>query len=300
MTQFSTQSSTQSSTHTETHYSMLHPSPELRARLSKVPEVTIFFWVIKVLCTTVGETFADFINGKLGDSLNTTTLVMGSGLVAALIVQFIVPEYVPFVYWTTVVLISIVGTLITDNMVEHFNVTLTTSTIVFGILMLASFGVWYYFERTLSIHSIHTKKREAFYWVAILFTFALGTAAGDLIGEQYNLGYAKSVVLFAAIITVIAIAHLRFKLNAILAFWAAYVVTRPLGASIGDLLSQPRKLSADATQDEIDNFHKGFGLGTTTTSIIFLSAILAVVLYMTYLQRRTPVLIEEDPAPRSA
>ena len=270
--------------------SMLHPSAELRERLSKVPEVTLFFWIIKVLCTTVGETFADFINGKLGDNLNTTTIVMGSLLAVALVVQFRVPEYIPAVYWVTVVLISVVGTLITDNMVEHFNVSLTTSTIVFAILMLASFGIWYASDRTLSIHSIHSHKREAFYWVAILFTFALGTAAGDLVGEQYSLGYFKSVLLFAAVIAVIAIAHLRFQLNAILAFWAAYVITRPLGASIGDLLSQPRTVAADADPGT----QTGLGLGTTATSIIFLAAILAVVLYMTNAQRRRPVLVEAD------
>jgi uncharacterized membrane-anchored protein len=270
--------------------SMLHPPAELRAKLSKVPEVTLYFWVIKVLCTTVGETFADFINGKLGDNLNTTTIVMGSLLAVALIVQFRVAGYVPTVYWVTVVLISIVGTLITDNMVENFNVSLTTSTIVFAILMFASFGAWYASEKTLSIHSIHSFKREAFYWVAILFTFALGTAAGDLIGEQYSLGYFKSVLLFAGLIAVIAIAHLRFKLNAILAFWAAYVITRPLGASIGDLLSQPRKIGPD---DDPASFQAGLGWGTTVTSIIFLAAILAVVVVMTEHQRRSPVLVED-------
>lgn len=270
--------------------SMLHPSADIRARLSKVPEVTLFFWVIKILCTTVGETFADFINGKLGDNLTTTTLVMGSLLIVALVVQFRVPEYIPAVYWVAVVLISIVGTLITDNMVEHFNVSLTTSTIVFAILMVASFGAWYASERTLSIHSIHTTKREAFYWTAILFTFALGTAAGDLIGEKYGLGYFKSVVLFAAIIAVIALAHLKFHLNAILAFWAAYVITRPLGASIGDLLSQPRKIGPE---DDPESFQAGLGLGTTVTSIIFLAAILLVVLYMTNAQRRSPALIDD-------
>jgi len=270
--------------------SMLHPSADIRARLSKVPEVTLFFWIIKVLCTTVGETFADFINGKLGDNLNTTTLVMGALLAVALVVQFRVPEYIPAVYWVAVVLISIVGTLITDNMVENFNVSLNTSTIVFAVLMVASFGIWYASEKTLSIHSIHSPKREAFYWVAILFTFALGTAAGDLIGEQYSLGYFRSVLLFAGIIAVIAVAHLKFHLNAILAFWAAYVVTRPLGASIGDLLSQPRTVAADADPGT----QKGLGLGTTVTSIVFLAAILAVVLYMTNAQRRHPVLIDDD------
>jgi uncharacterized membrane-anchored protein len=270
--------------------SMLHPSADIRQQLSKVPEVTLFFWIIKVLCTTVGETFADFINGKLGDNLNTTTLVMGSLLAVALVVQFRVPGYIPAVYWVAVVLISIVGTLITDNMVEHFHVSLNTSTIVFAVLMVASFGIWFASEKTLSIHSIHTPKREAFYWVAILFTFALGTAAGDLIGEQYSLGYFKSVLLFAGIIAVIAIAHLKFRLNAILAFWAAYVVTRPLGASIGDLLSQPRTVAADADAGT----QPGLGLGTTVTSIIFLAAILAVVLYMTNEQRRHPALVDDS------
>ncbi len=270
------------------HSSMLHPSPELRAKLSKVPEVSLYFWVIKVLCTTVGETFADFINGKLGDNLTTTTAVMGSLLIVALIVQFRVPEYIPAVYWVAVVLISVVGTLITDNMVEHFNVTLTTSTIVFAILMFASFAVWYISERTLSIHSIHSHKREAFYWTAILFTFALGTAAGDLVAEQYSLGYFKSVLLYAAIISIIAIAHLKFKLNAIFAFWAAYVITRPLGASIGDLLSQPRTVSPDDPTAQ-----KGLGLGTTVTSLIFLVAIAVVVVIMTQQQKRHPVLVDD-------
>lgn len=272
--------------HTE-HPSMLHPPADLRAKLSKVPEVTLYFWIIKVLCTTVGETFADWLNGKLGDSLTRTTLIMGAALIAALIVQFKVPEYIPAVYWVAVVLISIVGTLITDNMVENFHVSLTKSTIVFGVLMLAAFGVWQLSEKTLSIHSIHTPKREAFYWVAILFTFALGTAAGDLIGEQAKLGYFNSVLLFAGIIVLIGLAFWKLRLNAILAFWAAYVVTRPLGASIGDLLSQPKVIVEDGAQ-------KGLGFGTTVTSFIFLGAILAVVVVMTQQQKRRPVLIEGD------
>lgn len=272
------------------HASMLHPSPELRAKLSKVPEVTLYFWIIKVLCTTVGETFADYINTKLGDSLNKTTIVMGSILIVSLIVQFKVPEYIPAVYWVTVVLLSVVGTLITDNMVTNFHVSLTTSTIVFTILMFASFGAWYASEKTLSIHSIHTAKREAFYWTAILFTFALGTAAGDLLAEKYNLGYGKSAALFAGLIALIGLAHWKFKLNAILAFWAAYVLTRPLGASIGDLLAQPRQIARDADPGT----GKGFGLGTTTTSLIFLAAILVVVVIMTLQQRRQPVLIDDN------
>ena len=261
--------------------SSLAPSPG-RSLLSKVPEVTVYFWIIKVLCTTVGETFADFLNGKLGDTLPKTPLIMTSALVVALVVQFRVRRYIPAVYWVAVVLISVVGTLITDKMVERFNVSLTTSTIVFGALMLASFGVWYASEKTLSIHSIFTVKREAFYWIAILFTFALGTAAGDLIAERAKLGYAWSALIYAGAIALVALAHYRFHLNAVLAFWVAYVITRPLGASIGDLLSQPKvpNLADDPTAQ------KGLGLGTTATSWIFLGAILLVVIYMTIDQRR--------------
>ncbi len=254
------------------------------AQLSKVPEVSLYFWIIKILCTTVGETFADFVNGKLGDDLNKTTAAMGSLLVVALIVQFRVRKYIPAVYWIAVVLISVVGTLITDNMVEHFHVTLTTSTIVFATAMLASFGTWYLSEKTLSVHTIFTAKREAFYWLSILFTFALGTAAGDLIAEKYSLGYTKSMLLFVGVIAIVTIAHFKANLNAILAFWAAYVVTRPLGASIGDLLSQPRKL---APGGDPAGFQPGLGLGTTATSLIFLGAILAVIVFMTAQQRRS-------------
>ncbi|MEY2582519.1 MAG: hypothetical protein QOE09_2368 [Ilumatobacteraceae bacterium] len=262
-----------------------------RTLLSKVPEVTIFFWIIKVLCTTVGETFADYINTKLGDNLNRTTLVMSVLLVIALVFQFREKKYVPAVYWVTVVLISVVGTLITDNMVEHFNVSLTTSTIIFAIAMLATFAVWYASEKTLSIHSVYTRRREAFYWLAILFTFALGTAAGDLIAEKYSLGYFKSMLLFAGLIALIAVAAIRFRLNAVLAFWAAYVLTRPLGASIGDLLSQPKTIPADADPATTQT---GLGLGTTVTSLIFLAAILAVVLYLTNEERRHPTVVTDD------
>ena len=265
--------------------------PNARALLSKVPEVTIFFWVIKVLCTTVGETFADFINGRLGDNLNTTTAVMSVLLVVALIVQFRACTYVPAIYWVTVVLISVVGTLMTDNLVEHFSWSLTRSTIVFGIAMLATFAIWFAIERTLSIHSIFTFRREAFYWLAILFTFALGTAAGDLIAEKYSLGYFRSMLLFAGLIAVVAVAHLKFGLNAILAFWIAYVLTRPLGASIGDLLSQPRHIADGADPAA---FQAGLGLGTTVTSLIFLAAIVAVVVYMTNLERSGPTSAPSD------
>ncbi len=250
--------------------------PDLKQMLSKVPEVTLYFWVIKVLATTVGETAADFLATNLGLGLTGTTLIMSALLTIALGFQFRARRYVPGLYWLAVVLISIVGTLITDNLVDNLGVSLGLCTTVFGIAMLATFGVWYASEKTLSIHSITTTKREAFYWLAILFTFALGTAAGDLIAEGLNIGYFNSVILFIAMIGLVGIAYTYLDLNAVVAFWIAYVLTRPLGASTGDLLAQAK---ADG----------GLGLGTTVTSAIFLTAILGVVVYMTMAQKRTGV-----------
>jgi uncharacterized membrane-anchored protein len=236
--------------------------------LNKVPEITLYFWVIKVLCTTVGETAADFLNDNLGLGLTNTTYIMGALLVAALVAQFRLRRYVPSIYWLAVVLISIVGTLITDNLTDNLGISLVTTTIVFSILLTVVFAVWWASERTLSIHTIYSTRREAFYWLAVLFTFALGTAAGDLAAERINLGYVLSGLMFGAMIAAVAFAHYRLKLNAVLAFWIAYILTRPLGASIGDYLSQPR---ADG----------GLGLGTVVTSALFLSAILIVVVFLT-------------------
>jgi uncharacterized membrane-anchored protein len=240
--------------------------------MNKVPEVTLYFWVIKILCTTVGETAADFLNENLGLGLTNTTYLMGALLIVALFFQFRAREYKPGVYWLGVVLISVVGTLITDNLVDNFGVALETTTAVFSVALAATFAAWYASERTLSIHTIVTTRRESFYWLAILFTFALGTAAGDLAAERLSLGYWPSALIFGGLIAVVAIAHFRFSLNAVLAFWIAYILTRPLGASIGDYMSQPTK-------------DGGLGLGTTVTSVIFLATILALVVYLTVTRR---------------
>ncbi|HVT77263.1 MAG TPA: hypothetical protein VHD87_09550 [Acidimicrobiales bacterium] len=239
----------------------------VKRALSKVPEVTLWFWVIKVLATTVGETAADYVNEHLGLGLTHTTYVSGVLLAVALVAQFRVRRYIPQIYWVAVVLISIFGTLITDNLTDGHNVPLTTSTPIFAVVLAISFAVWFAVERTLSIHSITSVRREAFYWLTILATFALGTAAGDLIGEKFNLGYPLSVVLFAGLIGVVAVAYYVFKVREVPAFWAAYILTRPLGASMGDLLSQSRH-------------DGGLGLGTTVTTFLFLGAILAVVVYL--------------------
>ncbi len=234
---------------------------------NKVPEVTIFFWIIKILCTTVGETFADFLNTNLNLGLTNTTYVIGAILIAVLGVQFYVKRYIPTIYWLAVVLVSIVGTLITDNLTDNLGVSLETTTLVFAVVLALVFAAWYASERTLSIHSIVTPRREAFYWLAILFTFALGTAAGDLVSEKFNLGYFVATAIFAGLIAVIAVAW-KMGLNEVLSFWAIYILTRPLGASIGDSLAQ--------SKDD-----GGLGLGTVTTSFIFLGAILALVIYLT-------------------
>jgi uncharacterized membrane-anchored protein len=250
-----------------------------RQMLNKVPEVTIYFWLIKVLCTTVGETFADNLNEKLNLGLTDTTYIMGALLFVSLLFQFRVRQYVPGVYWLAVVLISVVGTLITDNLTDTLGVSLVTTTVFFSIALGLVFAGWYANEKTLSIHSIYKTRREWWYWLTILFTFALGTAAGDLTAEKLNVGYWKSGLLFLGLIAVITAVHHALKAradasiarhtsNAVLAFWLAYILTRPLGASIGDYLSQP-------THDG------GLGLGTVVTSAIFLGSILALVVYLT-------------------
>jgi uncharacterized membrane-anchored protein len=236
--------------------------------LSKVPEVTIFFWIIKILATTVGETGADYLTYHLKWGLLNTTYVMTAILIATLFFQFKLRAYVAPVYWITVVLISIVGTLITDSLVDQFGVALEITTTIFTVTLPVIFAAWYASEKTLSIHSIFTTKREAFYWLAILFTFAFGTAAGDLVAENLKVGYLNSAFVFVALIGVIAVGHYRFKLNAVLSFWLVYILTRPLGASLGDYVSQTQSRG-------------GLDFGTKKTSAVFLVLILGLVVYLT-------------------
>lgn len=251
-----------------------------RQMLNKVPEVTMYFWIIKILCTTVGETAADFLNTNLNLGLTMTSVIMSILLIIALFFQFRAKKYIPSIYWTAVVLISVVGTLITDNLSDNLGVSLITTTTVFSIVLAIVFALWYKVEKTLSIHTINKMRREGFYWLAILFTFALGTASGDLTAEQLNLGYLVSLILFASLIAIVTIAHLRFRLNAVLSFWIAYILTRPLGASIGDFLSQ-------------DKSSGGLGLGTTVTSGIFLFAIIITVIYLTATKKDSVAKSEE-------
>lgn len=236
--------------------------------LIRVPEVTIYFWLIKIMGTTVGETGADFLSGTLNLGLGITSYIMSGVLVIALLNQLRLKRYIPASYWLVVVLVSVVGTLISDRLVDELGVSLVTTTVGFSIALAVVFGTWYFREGTLAMHSIRTAKRELFYWAAILLTFALGTAAGDLVAEASGLGYAQSALLFGAAIAAITIGYYYFHLNQILSFWLAYILTRPMGASIGDLLSQPAA-------------NGGLGFGTVGTSMLFLCMIVSLVIYLT-------------------
>ena len=239
---------------------------------NRVPAITVEFWLIKLMAVTMGETAADFLAVNLGLGLTATSLIMAAILIGALVLQFRQQRYVAWSYWLAVVLISIVGTLVTDNLVDNFGVPLTVTTAFFTVALGITFAVWYRVERTLSIHEVTTFRREAFYWLAILFTFALGTAAGDLVAEQFALGYLATGILFGMIIASITAGYYLLGLDAILAFWIAYIFTRPLGASFGDLMSQPAE-------------YGGMGLGTIVTSAIFLAAIVALVVWITVTRR---------------
>jgi uncharacterized membrane-anchored protein len=232
--------------------------------INKVPEVTLLFWIVKIMTTTVGETSADFLNFNLGFGLSITSVVIGVLLLASLFFQLMQARYIPSIYWATVTLISVFGTLITDNLTDQLGVPLSLSSLVFGLLLLGTFTIWFLKERTLSIHTIHSGKRELFYWLAIFITFALGTAVGDFAAEQLQWGYAYSSIIFGGTIALITIAHHLFKLNSILCFWLAYILTRPLGASLGDFLTQPPNIG-------------GLGISSMVINLVFITTIILIV-----------------------
>ncbi|MBA2953760.1 hypothetical protein GON03_05485 [Nocardioides sp. MAH-18] len=254
---------------------------DARQMLNKVPEVTIWFWVIKILCTTVGESFADWINMTLGVGLVNTAVLFTVVFGAVLTVQMTLRQYVPVAYWLTVVVVSVTGTLYTDILTDQLGVPLWISTTVFSLLLAAVFAIWYARERTLSIHTIVTVPREAFYWLAVLVTFALGTAAGDWTLELTGWGPGKSVLLPLGLIGIVTIVW-RLGANEVLTFWLAYILTRPLGANIGDWFATPSS-------------EKGLGIGTFVTSIIFLGAILVTVVYLSI--SRTDVIENREARP---
>lgn len=241
--------------------------------LNKVPEVTLAFWFIKIMSTTVGETGADYLAVHVGLGTAATGGIMAALLIAMLLVQLRAGRYVPWIYWVTVVLVSVVGTQITDALTDGLDISLYLSTSLFSVLLAVIFAIWYAVEGTLSIHTIVTRRRELFYWAAILFTFALGTAAGDLATEALSLGFNIGVLVFSLLIALVTGAYYLGG-NAVLTFWIAYILTRPLGASLGDLLSQPRD-------------YGGFGLGTILTSVAFLIVIAGLVTFLSFTSKPT-------------
>jgi uncharacterized membrane-anchored protein len=231
--------------------------------LNKVPEVTLSFWVIKIMSTTVGETGADYLAVNAGIGQGFTRMIMAAVLATALLLQLRTRRYTPWVYWLTVVLVSVVGTQITDLMTDGLGVSLYVSTAAFALALAALLFVWYRIEGTLSIHAIVTRRRELFYWATVLCSFALGTAAGDLATEALGMGFLGGAAAFGGLI---GIAYVTWRMggNAVMTFWAAYILTRPFGAALGDLLTQ-------ATA------YGGLGIGAMRTSALFLSVIVILV-----------------------
>ncbi|WP_244950215.1 hypothetical protein [Streptomyces griseofuscus] len=262
-----------------------------RLMLNKVPEVTIWFWVIKVLCTTVGESFADWINMKLGVGLVNTAWIFTAVFVVVLAIQLRLKRYVPFPYWLTVVVVSVTGTLYTDILTDQLNVPLWISSAVFSVLLAVVFGAWWLRERTLSIHSVTTPSRESFYWLTVLVTFALGTATGDWTLELTGWSPGASVLLPLGLIAAITLLW-RFGANPVLSFWLAYILTRPLGANIGDWLASPKVAQPGEPT--------GLALGTFTTSLIFLGLILATVVYLTVTRSDVTGTYETTHTPSAA
>lgn len=249
--------------HTPEHDKEVHIATILKNR---VPEVSVIFWIIKVLSTTTGETFSDFMNNTVGLGLPKTTYLMLGLLILSLIGQFLTPRYNAFVYWTVVVLVSICGTCITDNLTDTLGIPLWITTLIFAGCLLLWFGAWYYEEGTLDFKTIFTRRREAFYWMAILLTFALGTASGDLISEALN-SYLIATCVFAGAIAAVYILYKFVHVNGVFCFWVVYILTRPLGASIGDLICG-------------DKDSGGLGAGYTIPSIVFLVLIIIMTTYL--------------------
>ncbi len=236
-----------------------------RHALAKVPEITLIFWVLKLLTTGMGESMSDFLGQH---SVPIAGAIGVFGLWFALWLQLRQNEYRAPIYWFAVMMVAIFGTMAADGIHDGASIPYAVTTPLFACVVAGVFFLWYRSEGTLSIHSIVTRRREGFYWAAVLATFALGTAAGDLTATSLNLGFFGSVLLFTAIIAIPAVGWWRFTLNPIVAFWFAYIVTRPLGASFADWFSKPPSIT-------------GLGLGDGTVSALALIVFIALVAYVT-------------------
>jgi uncharacterized membrane-anchored protein len=234
--------------------------------IRKVPEVTVFFWIIKLLTTAMGETTSDYLVHQFDPVI--AVALGGIGLVIALVLQFFVRRYVAWIYWLAAVMVAIFGTMAADVLHIGLGIPYLVSTACFTAALAVIFVVWYLSEKTLSIHSIYTRRRELFYWATVMATFALGTAVGDMTATTLGLGYFSSGVLFTALIAVPALDYWLFGLNEIVAFWFAYIVTRPLGASLADWAGKPSNLG-------------GLGLGTGQVSLGLTILIIGFISYLT-------------------
>jgi uncharacterized membrane-anchored protein len=248
---------------------MPHTQRATSISMTKVPEITMIFWVLKLLTTGMGEAMSDFLGQK---SVPLAGAIGVFGLWLALSMQMRTREYRASFYWFAVMMVAIFGTMAADGVHDGASLPYTVTTPFYAIIVAAVFFFWYRSEGTLSIHSITTRRREGFYWAAVLATFALGTAAGDLTAISLKLGFSDSAVLFAAIIAIPALGWWRFNLNPIVAFWFAYIVTRPLGASFADWFSKPHAST-------------GLGLGDGTVSALALVAFVALVAYVAVTKR---------------
>jgi uncharacterized membrane-anchored protein len=246
--------------------SMVATERSVARGLTKVPQLTVYFWIVKILTTGMGETTSDFLTHLLDPAI--AVALGGVGLTAALLLQFRARRYVAWIYWLTVVMVSIFGTMAADVLHVGLGIPYAVSTVFYAVVLTALFVAWYRSEQTLSIHNIYTTRREAFYWATVLATFALGTAAGDLTANTFGLGYLVSGWVFAALIAIPAVGHWRFGMNAILAFWFAYILTRPLGASFADWLA-------------VAPARGGLGWGTGPVSLGLGLLIAAIVGYLT-------------------
>ena len=234
--------------------------------LVKVPAVTLFFWLIKIFSTTVGETLGDTLNDGFGLGLAKAALIMFAVTSVLMILQMSLKRYVPVVYWVSIIAISTLGTLITDNLHDNFGWENWQSALVFAVVLTFVFIIWWLQERTLSIKTINTRKREGFYWLAILATFAMGTAGGDIFLDDLGWPLMNSSIMFASLIGVLGLLWRFKKIGAVFAFWCIYVLTRPLGASVGDLLSLPKP--------------DGYGFGPENITYLALSLIALMILYV--------------------
>jgi uncharacterized membrane-anchored protein len=250
------------------------------AAAAKVPQITAYFWIIKVLTTAQGEATADYLDHRIAPVL--AAAIAGLALVASLALQFWVRRYVAWIYWLAVVMVAVFGTMVADGLHVELGIPYAASTTFFAVALAVIFVAWYKTEKTLSIHSIFTPRREAFYWATVMATFALGTAAGDMTATTLHLGYLDSGILFAVVIAVPAVAHRWLGLNAVVAFWFAYIITRPLGASFADWMGVPHSLG-------------GLGWGRARVSLLLTIVIIGFVAYMQATGKDTP-----DRSPRHA